>query len=102
LIDAETGALRWANPFDGSLGIVSDLQDRVAASVVGVIEPTLQAAETASSAARPTAFDLYSSRLCDVLLVGAAYPGGAPPNGVGDSPRPALRAVLLPSRSVTF
>jgi hypothetical protein len=30
------------------------LQDQVAISVAGVIEPTLQAAETASSVARPT------------------------------------------------
>ena len=40
-----------------------DLQDRIAISVAGVIEPTLQAAETARSAGRPTndltAYDLY-------------------------------------------
>jgi tetratricopeptide (TPR) repeat protein len=39
------------------------LQDKVASSVAGVIEPTLQAAETTRSAARPTtdltAYDLY-------------------------------------------
>jgi adenylate cyclase len=42
---------------------VFDLQDKVAISVAGVIEPTLQAAETARSVARPTAdltaYDLY-------------------------------------------
>ena len=40
-----------------------DLQDKVASSVAGVIEPELQAAETARSAGRPTddlaAYDLY-------------------------------------------
>ena len=40
-----------------------DLQDQVAASVAGVIEPTLQAAETARSRTRPTsdlsAYDAY-------------------------------------------
>ena len=40
-----------------------ELQDKVASNVAGVIEPTLQAAETARSAGRPTsdltAYDLY-------------------------------------------
>src|SRR5207237_3503341 len=62
LIDAGTGSHLWADRFDGSLEDVFDLQDQVASSVAGVIEPTLQAAETARSAARPTndltAYDL--------------------------------------------
>jgi TolB-like protein/class 3 adenylate cyclase len=63
LIDAATGAHLWADRFDGSLEDVFDLQDKVASSVAGVIEPALQAAETARSANRPTAdltaYDLY-------------------------------------------
>jgi len=63
LIDALTGTHLWADRFDGSLEDVFDLQDQVASSVAGVIEPTLQAAETARSAGRPTsdlaAYDLY-------------------------------------------
>src|ERR1700736_1471391 len=63
LIEAETGAHLWADRFDGSLEDVFDLQDKVASSVAGVIEPTLQAAETARSASRRTsdlsAYDLY-------------------------------------------
>src|SRR5438874_1090600 len=63
LIEAETGAHLWADRFDGSLEDVFDLQDQVASSVAGVIEPALQAAETARSAIRPTndltAYDLY-------------------------------------------
>ena len=55
LIEAETGAHLWADRFDGALEDVFDLQDRVASSVAGVIEPALQAAETARAAARPTA-----------------------------------------------
>src|SRR6516162_1740244 len=50
LIDAQSGAHLWADRFDGSLEDVFDLQDKVALSVAGVIEPTLQAAETARSA----------------------------------------------------
>jgi adenylate cyclase len=63
LIEAETGAHLWADRFDGSLEDVFDLQDRVATSVAGVIEPALQVAEMRRSAARPTtdlsAYDLY-------------------------------------------
>jgi adenylate cyclase len=63
LIDAETGAHLWADRFDGSLEGVFELQDKVALSVAGVIEPALQAAETARSTSRPTtdltAYDLY-------------------------------------------
>jgi len=63
LIDALTGTHLWADRFDGSLEDVFELQDRVAVSVSGVIEPALQAAEMRRSATRPTAdltaYDLY-------------------------------------------
>jgi adenylate cyclase len=63
LIEATSGAHLWADRFDGSLEDVFELQDKVASSVAGVIEPALQAAETARSAGRPTtdlgAYDLY-------------------------------------------
>ena len=63
LIDVATGVHLWADRFDGSLEDVFDLQDKVASSVAGVIEPALQAAETARSVGRPTAdltaYDLY-------------------------------------------
>jgi pentatricopeptide repeat protein len=63
LIDAATGAHLWADRFNGSLEDIFELQDRVAVSVAGVIEPTLEAAEIYRSVDRPThdlaAFDLY-------------------------------------------
>jgi TolB-like protein len=63
LIDAQSGAHLWADRFDGSLEDVFELQDKIAVSVAGVIEPALQAAEMRRSAARPTAdltaYDLY-------------------------------------------
>jgi tetratricopeptide (TPR) repeat protein len=63
LIEADTGAHLWADRFDGSLEDVFDLQDKVAISVAGVIEPALQAAEVRRRADRPTsdvtAYDLY-------------------------------------------
>jgi tetratricopeptide (TPR) repeat protein len=63
LIDATSGAHLWADRFDGSLEDVFELQDTVAISVAGVIEPALQAAEIRRVSERPThdltAYDLY-------------------------------------------
>jgi adenylate cyclase len=63
LIEPETGAHLWAERFDGSVEDVFSLQDQIASSVAGVIEPALQAAETVRSVNRPTndltAYDLY-------------------------------------------
>jgi adenylate cyclase len=63
LIDAISGAHLWADRFDGPMEDIFELQDSVASSVAGVIEPTLQAAEILRSAQRPTAdltaYDLY-------------------------------------------
>jgi TolB-like protein/class 3 adenylate cyclase len=63
LIDAVSDAHLWADHFDGPIQDVFELQDSVALSVAGVIEPTLQAAEMLLSAQRPTddltAYDLY-------------------------------------------
>jgi len=63
LIDATTGAHLWADRFDGSLEDIFELQDKVAISVAGVIEATLQAAEIRRSSDSPTndltAYDLY-------------------------------------------
>jgi TolB-like protein len=63
LIDATSGAHLWADRFDGSLEDVFELQDKVAVSVAGIIEPALRNAEIRRAAARPTndltAYDLY-------------------------------------------
>jgi adenylate cyclase len=71
LVDAEAGAHLWADHFDGSLQDVFELQDRVAISAAGVIEPALQAAEARRSAHRPTndltAYDLYLHALPNIV-----------------------------------
>src|SRR5437763_11088365 len=63
LIDALAGTHLWADRFDGSLEDAFDLQDKIAGSVAGVIEPALHAAEMRRTAARATAdlsaYDLY-------------------------------------------
>jgi len=70
LIEAQTGAHLWADRFEGSLEDVFALQDKVASSVAGVIEPTLQAAEIKRSVSRPTgdltAYDLYLRALAEI------------------------------------
>jgi pentatricopeptide repeat protein len=63
LIDAASGVHLWADRFDGPLEDIFELQDNVAVSVAGIIEPTLEVAETRRSADRPTndltALDFY-------------------------------------------
>jgi adenylate cyclase len=70
LIDAATGAHLWADRFDGLLEDIFELQDKVAVSVAGVIEPTLEVAETRRLADRPTsdltALDFYLRALPDL------------------------------------
>jgi adenylate cyclase len=70
LIDATTGAHLWADRFDGLLEDIFELQGQVAASVAGVIEPTLEVAETRRLADRPTsdltALDFYLRALPDL------------------------------------
>ncbi len=63
LLDATTGAHLWADRFDAQLADIFELQDAVASSVAGVIEPRLEAAEYNRSTQRATndltAYDLY-------------------------------------------
>jgi TolB-like protein len=78
LIDAVSGAHLWADRFDGLIEDVFELQDKVASNVAGVIEPALQAAETARSAGRPTndltAYDLYLRAYAMVMSSAAHVP----------------------------
>jgi TolB-like protein/class 3 adenylate cyclase len=55
LIDSITGAHLWADRFDGGLEDVFELQDKVTASVVGAIEPTVIEAEIERSKRTPAA-----------------------------------------------
>jgi len=63
LIDTTTGAHIWADRFDGALGDIFELQDHVASSVVGAIEPKLRQSEIERATRKPTdsldAYDLY-------------------------------------------
>jgi adenylate cyclase len=63
LIDATTGAHLWVDRFDGALDDIFDLQDQVASSVAGAIEPRLRLSEIERAARKPGAsldtYDLY-------------------------------------------
>ena len=63
LIDTATGAHIWADRFDGALDDIFDLQDQVASSVAGAIEPKLRQSEIERASRKPTehldAYDFY-------------------------------------------
>ena len=63
LIDSASGAHIWADRFDGALDDVFELQDQVASSVAGAIEPRLLHAEmeraNRKSASSLDSYDLY-------------------------------------------
>jgi TolB-like protein/class 3 adenylate cyclase/tetratricopeptide (TPR) repeat protein len=63
LIDTTTGAHIWAERFDGAFDDIFELQDQVASSVVGAIEPKLRQSEIERASRKPTAnltvYDFY-------------------------------------------
>jgi adenylate cyclase len=63
LIDTTTGAHIWADRFDSALDDIFELQDQVASSVAGAIEPKLRQSEIERASRKPTAklsaYDLY-------------------------------------------
>jgi adenylate cyclase len=91
LIDAANSAHLWADRFDGSLEDVFDLQDKVASSVAGVIEPTLREAEVQRARRKPTgsldAYDLYLRALAEVAK---------------ESPEAASEAIALAKRAIAI
>jgi tetratricopeptide (TPR) repeat protein len=70
LIEATTGSALWAERFDGSIEELFDLQDRVAARVVGALQPQLERAEIARAQRKPTgsldAYDHYLRGLAEL------------------------------------
>jgi adenylate cyclase len=64
LIDAASGAHLWADRYDGSLENVFDLQDNIATSVVGAINPSVIHAEMERAKRKPTtSLDAYDNYL---------------------------------------
>lgn len=64
LVDVTGNRVVWTQRFDGSNDEVFDFQDRIAASVIGALEPRLQAVEAARAGERPTeSLDAYDCLL---------------------------------------
>jgi TolB-like protein len=70
LIDVSMGAHIWADRFDGAMEDIFDLQDQVAASVVGAIAPKVEHAEIERAKRKPTenldAYDYYLRGIASV------------------------------------
>ena len=109
LIDAATGAHVWAERYDRKSDDIFALQDEIALSVVGAIEPSLRRAEVARvKRKRPEnldAYDLVLQALPDVYSVmpadvtkGArtARPSGCHRAGLRDSARLCRDVPSLP------
>ncbi len=91
LIDTATAAHLWADRFDGSLDDIFELQDQVASSVVGVIEPRLRLTETDRVSRKPTeSLDAY-----DLYLRAAAQAYKRTEEGLAESIRLCRRALEL-------
>ena len=60
LIQADTGTHVWANHYDGDLGDIFALQDRITESVAGVVGPSIEQAEIDRvRRTRPDSLDAY-------------------------------------------
>jgi adenylate cyclase len=76
LIDASTGAHIWADHFDGTFDDIFALQDRIAESVVGAIEPSMRQAEIERARQKRTeSLDAYDCYLRALPHVYANSPG---------------------------
>jgi TolB-like protein/DNA-binding SARP family transcriptional activator len=70
LNDASTGAALWAERFDGALAEIFNLQEQVAASVVGAIAPRMEEAEIERAKRKPTeSLDAYDHYLRALAVV---------------------------------
>ena len=91
LIDAATATHIWADRFEGEIEDIFDLQDRVAASVVGAIVPQLRQAEVDRAKRKPT--ESLDAHLC--LMRGLASFQRWGRESVDEALRLALRAIEL-------
>jgi TolB-like protein len=93
LIDATAGMHLWADRFEGTLDDIFDLQDQVAASVVGAIAPQLELAEIARAKRKPTeSLDAYDYYLRGIASL-SQNPSDMKANG--DALRLFLKAIEL-------
>ena len=103
LIDTATSAHIWADRFDGALDDIFELQDQVASSVVGAIEPRLRLVRDRARRRKPTenldAYDLYLRALAPDISKwteeGFAEAVRAGPPSLGIDPAYAPAAAMI-------
>ena len=70
LIEAGTGVHVWADRYDGALEDVFDLQDKITAAIIGIIEPNIRRAEIERAQRKrpeqPRRLRPVSARLCRI------------------------------------
>jgi TolB-like protein/Tfp pilus assembly protein PilF len=89
LIDTTTGAHVWAERYDRKFEDIFALQDEIALSVVGAIEPSLRQAEVERvKRKRPSSLDAY-----DLVLQ-------AQPDVYSGMPEPSAKALALLERAI--
>jgi len=70
LIEGATGIHLWAEKFEGEAADIFDFQDRITASVIGLIEPQIQRIEIErAQQKRPDSFDAWDLYVQSVPLV---------------------------------
>jgi adenylate cyclase len=89
LVEAATGTHLWADRFDGALEDVFDLQDRMTASVVAAIEPTVRVAEIQRAKRKPA----ENLQAYDLLLRALALLYGRTQIGLAEATRLLQQAV---------
>jgi TolB-like protein len=91
MIEAETGGQLWSERYDRPLDDIFALQDEIALSVVGAIEPSLRRAEVERvKRKRPDSLDAY-----DLVL-------RAQPDVYSGMPEPVTKALVLLERSLAL
>ena len=91
LIEAETGAHVWAERYDREFDDIFALQDEIALSVVGAIEPSLRRAEVERvKRKRPDSLDAY-----DLVLQ-------AQPDVYSGMPERVTKALVLLDRALAL
>jgi adenylate cyclase len=93
LIDAATGVHLWADQFEGDLGDVFALQDRMTESVVSVIAPKVLETEIGLAARRPNNLSAY-----DLCLRALAHFISYTQGGTAEALRLASRALEIDPR----
>ncbi|MCH9000599.1 MAG: adenylate/guanylate cyclase domain-containing protein [Proteobacteria bacterium] len=94
LIDGTNGRHVWADRFDGTLEDIFDLQDQIAESVVGAIEPKLRASEIERSRRKPTT----NLNAYDYFLRALPHAHAMTQEGNEEALRLASRAIALDPR----